>query len=407
MRVLHLLDHSAPRRSDYSRRTLALLEGLRTQGVQTVQLTGPAHPADGTADLGADNWHFYRTRTPASLERLERLGPGPGAAGRAAALALRLRQVARLTRPDLIHVHLPSSNALAALPVAHLARVPLVVEAERRAGLLPAPAPTLLAWLERRALGAAAAIATDTAQVRAQLRTELRSHARSGRAAGGRIAVVPPAPDLPACREPAASRPGLAPPGLVGAPLLAYAGGLEPEDGIGLLLAAVGVLRHRHPALRLLVAGGGVHDAALADTLGARPLRGHVVFTGAVSYRRAADLLPRADIVVFPAMAAARTLSPSRHLLNAMAQGCAIVASDIDCHRELLVHGHSGILFQSGSRAALVEAIARLLDEPWRLALLGTEAAAYVDSRRNWNATATRYRQLYERVLADCGRARR
>jgi glycosyltransferase involved in cell wall biosynthesis len=400
MRVLHLLDHSIPRRSDYSRRTLALLEGLRTQGVQTVQLTGPGQAADSTADPSGECWHFYRTSTPA---RLERLGPALGAAARAAALALRLRQVARLTRPDVIHVHLPTWNALAALPVAHLARVPLVVEAERRAGLLPAPGPGLQSWLERRALGAAAAIATDTAQVRARLRTELRAGALAGR----RIAVVPPAPDLPACRSPAALRPGLAPPGLEGAPLLAYAGGLEPEDGIGLLLAALGALRCRHPALRLLVAGGGEREAALVDRLGARPLRGHVVFTGSVSYRRAADLLPRADIAVFPAMAAARTLSPSRHLLNAMAQGCAIVASDIDCHRELLVHGHSGMLFQSGSRAALVEAIAGLLDEPLRLAALGAQAASYVDSRRSWSATATRYRQLYERVLADSGRDRR
>jgi glycosyltransferase involved in cell wall biosynthesis len=243
--------------------------------------------------------------------------------------------------------------------------------------------------------------------VRAQLRTELRA----GGVAGRRIAVVPPAPDLPACRLPAALRPGLAPPGLEGAPLLAYAGGLEPEDGIGLLLAALVTLRGRHPALRLLVAGAGEPGAALAgklaDELQARPLRGHVVFTGSLSYRRAADLLPRADVVVFPAMAAARTLAPSRHLLNAMAQGCAIVASDIDCHRELLVHGRSAVLFQSGSRAALAEAIAGLLDQPRRLAVLGAEAAAYVDSRRSWNATAARYRQLYERVLADSGRTRR
>jgi glycosyltransferase involved in cell wall biosynthesis len=100
-------------------------------------------------------------------------------------------------------------------------------------------------------------------------------------------------------------------------------------------------------------------------------------------------------------MRAAGILAPSRHLLNAMAQGCAIVASDIACHRELLVHGHSGILFQAGSRGALVDAIAGLLATPRRLAALGMEAAAFVDSRRSWSATAARYRCLYERVLAD------
>jgi glycosyltransferase involved in cell wall biosynthesis len=388
MRVLHLLDHSAPRRSDYSRRAQALLQGLRAQGVQTVHLTGPRHAAESGAGPAPTDWHFYRTAVPARLERLGTLAPGLGAVARTAALALRLRQVTRLTRPDLIHVHLPSWNALAALPVAHLARVPLVVEADRRAGASSA----LHGWLERRALGAAQVIAAGTAQVRAALRAQ--------GVGGKRIAVIPPAPDLTACRLAAAVRTGLHPAGLEGAPLLAYAGGTACGDGFDLLLATLAVLRRRFPALRLVVAADACEDA-LAERLDARALNGHVVFTGALSYRRAADLLPRADIAVFPATAAAGALAPSRHLLNAMAQGCAIVASDIVCHRELLVHGHSGMLFQAGSRSALVDAIGGLLDAPWRLAALGAEAAAFVDSRRNWNLTAARYRHMYERVLAD------
>jgi glycogen(starch) synthase len=385
MRVLHLLDHSAPRRSDYSRRAQALLQGLRTQGVQTVHLTGPGQ----AVEADAPGWHFYRTKLPS---RAERLGPMLGMAARTAALALRLREVARMTRPDLIHVHLPTWHALAAIPVARFARVPLVVEAERRAGAGAAPSP-LAGWMERHALGRAQAIAACTAQVRASLRAD--------GVGGKRIAVIPPAPDLAASSVPAAARTGLAPAGLEGAPLLAYAGGLAAEDGIELLLGALAVLRRRWPALRLLVAGGGDGEAGLAERLSGRALRGHVVFTGTLSYRRAADLLPRADIAVFPAMRAAGMLAPSRHLLNAMAQGCAIVASDIACHRELLVHSHSGILFQSGSRGALVDAISGLLDEPRRLAVLGAEAAAFVGSRRSWSATAARYRLLYERVLAD------
>jgi glycosyltransferase involved in cell wall biosynthesis len=397
MRVLHLLDHSAPRRSDYSRRTQALLQGLRLHGVQTVHLTGPRHAVGKDSASGAGpasaGWHFYRTEVPARIEGLAKLAPGVGAVLRTTTLALRLRQVARLTRPDLIHVHLPSWNALAALPVAQMARVPLVVEADRRAGTRVGTSAALHAWLERRALGAAQAIAAGTAQVRAALRAD--------GVGGRRIAVIPPAPDLPASRLAAAVRPGLGPAGLEGAPLLAYAGGLAADDGLDLLLAALGVLRRRFPALRLVVAGAGVDETMLTGAAGSRLVRGHVVFAGALSYRRAADLLPRADIAVFPAMPSGGPLEPSRHLLNAMAQGCAIVASDVACHRELLVHGHSGVLFQAGSRSALVDAIAGLLEEPRRLAALGAEAASFVDSRRSWNLTAARYRRLYERVLAE------
>ncbi|MGJ7917232.1 glycosyltransferase family 4 protein [Massilia sp. LXY-6] len=390
MRVLHLLDHSAPRRSDYSRRAQALLEGLRKQGVQTVHLTGTGQ-AD--ADGAGDGWHFYRTATAdRRLPLIGRAAPDSrlGAAMSTAALALRLRQVARLTRPDLIHVHLPSSNAVAAWPVARLAQVPLVVDAERRGHALPAyPFPRAERW----ALGAAHAIATGTAQVRAVLRAE-------GLAAKA-IAVVPQAPDLLPGRLA-----GVRMENLLGAPLLAYAGGLAPDDGLDLLLTALAQVRRRHPALRLLVAGGGTLELRFERLLAQPALRGHVVFAGPLSYRRAADVLPRADIAVFPALGHRPCLQPSRHLLNALAQGCAIVASDLACHSELLVHGHSGILFEAGSRAGLAKAILDLLAQPWRIDALGKAARDFMSTRRSWEVTAARYRSIYEMVLNNCDASR-
>lgn len=383
MRVLHLLDHSAPRRSDYSRRTRALLQGLRTQGVQTVHLTGTAHRG---ADAHGGDWHFYRTRAPAM--RIPLLGAARpdsrlGAALSTAALALRLRQVARLTRPDLIHVHLPSWHAVAAWPVARLARIPLVVDAERR-GQPAAGYPFPRA--ERWALGAAQAIAAGTAQVRATLRAE--------GLAGGMIAVIPPPPDLRVGRPVRGRMPELE-----GAPLLAHAGGPGPDDGFELLLAALTQLRRRHPALRLLVAAGSEDAATLERRLAHPGLAGHVVFSGPLSYRRAADVLPRADIVVFPALGRKPSWEPSRHLLNALAQGCAVVASDLPCHRDLLVHGHSGVLFEAGSRAGLVKAIDELLTTPWRIDALGAAAHEFMATRRTWELTAARYRRVYETVL--------
>jgi glycosyltransferase involved in cell wall biosynthesis len=126
-----------------------------------------------------------------------------------------------------------------------------------------------------------------------------------------------------------------------------------------------------------------------------------VVFAGPLSYRRAADVLPRADIAIFPALGRGPSFEPSRHLLNAMAQGCAVVASDLACHRELLVHGHSGILFEAGNRAALVKSIHELLAEPWRWTALGAAAREFMRTRRSWELTAARYRQVYENVLRN------
>jgi len=386
MRVLHLLDPAVPRRNDATRRALALLAQLRAQGVQTVQLTAPAsNPRADAASchsLDGQTWQFYRTAAPwPACARVRGLGQLAGHLR----LAWRLRQVARLTRPDLIHVHAPASNALAALPVARLARLPLVVDAERRAaGGAAIPA------LERFALDRADMLAAGSLEQRLAL--------RGAGLLAGRIAVIPPAPDLgplAAARRPAA---------VEGAPLIAYAGGLQHEDGIDLLLAVLPRLRRQYPALRLLVAGGGAREPELAERLRAPGLRGHVAITGRLPCRRAADLLARADIAVFPALPGAHALLPSRHLLNAMAQGCAVVASDLACHRDLLVHGDTGVLFGAGSGVALLDALLRLLAEPARLAGLGRAAAGFVAKEYSWKATAARYRRLYEAVLAQRGR---
>lgn len=391
MRVLHVLDAACARPTDYGRRAQALLAALRAQGVQTVHLcaadsapaadhaVSPAPPPDGWSG-GA--FPLYRTSAPRMPPWLPR---GCGDAVTTAALALRLRRIACLTRPDLIHVHAPSTHACAVWPVARLRRLPFVVEADRRAaGAGSRP-------LARFACAHADAVAASSVDMRAALRAGgVRPH---------RIAIVPPAADVVPVACAAAERLES-----VDAPLLAFAGDLDPAGGIDLLLDALADLRRGRRGLRLLVASGGARTDELDDRIAAAALNGYVHVTGRLAGRRAADVLARADVAVFPALPGPASLAPSRHLLNAMARGCAIVASDIACHRELLAHGHSAMLFAAGSRPALADVLAQLLDAPHRLRALGQAAARCAAATHDWPATAARYRSLYEAVLADAGR---
>jgi glycosyltransferase involved in cell wall biosynthesis len=393
MRVLHVLDAAAARPTDYSRRTRALLHALRAQGVQTVHLAGPERTTGDAPGVPAhpagDGWphhalHLYRTAVACPLvPRVARLPSRLQDAVGTAALGLRLRHVAALTRPDLIHVHAPSVHASAAWPVARLGRLPLVVDADRRAAGGHGSRS-----LARFGCARADALAAPSLEMRAALRANgLRPR---------RIAIVPTAADV----EPAA-RTDPAPPGLLDAPLLAYAGEPDADGGIDLLLDALCALRRRHRALRLVVAGGGDQAARVDGRIAAAGLGGYVRVTGNLPGRRAADVLALADVAVFPALPASAALAPSRHLVNAMARGCAVVASDIACHRELLVHGHSGMLFAAGSGMALVDVLAQLLDDPARLRALGQAAARAAAVAHNWTVAAAGYRRLYAAVLAD------
>lgn len=384
MRVLHVLDAACSRPTDYGRRAQSLLAALRAQGVQTVHVSAPSEDAADHPDAWPHHaWHLYRTRAPRAPRWLPAVCRD---AAHMAVLALRLRRVAQLTRPDLIHVHAPSVHASAAWPVARLGRVPLVVEADRRAvdgrGAVP---------FSRLACARADALAAASLEMRAAL--------RAGGMRPRRIAIVPPAADVPvapcAPAKPCAT---------LDAPLLAYAGEIDVGAGIDLLLGAVCDLRRRHRTLRLLIAGGGTGAEALEERIAAAGLSGHARVTGRLTGRRAADVLARADVAVFPALAEAGALAPSRHLLNAMALGCAVVASDIACHRELLIHGHSGMLFAAGNRKALVDVLAQLLEAAWRLRALGEAAAQRAATAHHWTAAAAGYRNLYESVLADARR---
>jgi glycosyltransferase involved in cell wall biosynthesis len=341
-----------------------------------VHLSAPDPSLAGSCDEWPyHTWHLYRTPAPRTPQWF------PQAAAHTAALALRLRRIAHLTRPDLIHVHAPSVHASAAWPVARLGRLPLVVDADRRAADPGASRP-----FDRLAWSRADALAAPSIDMRAAL--------RAGGIRPRRIAVVPAAADVPAtpCARPLVT---------LDAPLLACAGDLDPASGLDLLLAALQDLRRSRRTLRLLVAGGGPRLEALDERIAAAGLNGHVRVTGRLTGRRTADVLSRADIAVFPALADGGTLVPSRHLLNAMALGCAVVASDIGCHRDLLVHGHTGMLFAAGSRQSLVERLAQLLDERWRLRPLGRAAMQCIAGTHTWTAAAAGYRRLYESVLAE------
>jgi glycosyltransferase involved in cell wall biosynthesis len=162
-----------------------------------------------------------------------------------------------------------------------------------------------------------------------------------------------------------------------GTPLVGVVARLEPEKGHDTLLAAWPQVLARVPAARLLIVGEGSARTALeaqAEVLGllgescsddtgvgtrhARP-GAKVVFTG----RR--DDVPAVtaalDVAVLPAYREAQGLV----ILEAMALGRPVVASNVGGIPEMIEDGRTGLLVPPHDPAALAEAISRLLlDHP-------------------------------------------
>jgi phosphatidylinositol alpha-mannosyltransferase len=171
----------------------------------------------------------------------------------------------------------------------------------------------------------------------------------------------------------------------------------EPRKGMRVLLSALERLAPQHPQLRLLVAGRGAAEEFGQELPAA--LRGRVTMLGQVSEPDKASLLRTVDVYCAPNTGQE---SFGVILLEAMAAGTPIVASDIEAFRRVLADGRAGQLFRTGDADALAAALELVLSDPAlrsRLRAEGTRAVAPFD----WSVIVAQILRVYELAIAGAG----
>jgi glycosyltransferase involved in cell wall biosynthesis len=170
-------------------------------------------------------------------------------------------------------------------------------------------------------------------------------------------------------------------------PFLLFVGTIEPRKGVGDVLAAHAALRAGRPDLGLVLAGPpGWGDLPALDGPG-------VVATGGVGDRELDALYRAAAALVLPERYAGFGLP----LVEAMARGCPVVASDAACLPEVV--GDGGLTAPVGDVNALVELLAPILDDESVRAGWAARAAARA-GHFTWAKSAAAHRRAYEAALA-------
>ncbi|MCK9895491.1 glycosyltransferase family 4 protein [Frankia sp. AgB32] len=181
-----------------------------------------------------------------------------------------------------------------------------------------------------------------------------------------------------------------------GPPTVVFLGRIdEPRKGLDVLLAAMPPLLATVADARLLVAGpGGVAGLrARLDPL----LRSRVDLIGLVSDADKPRVFASGQVYCAPNTGQE---SFGIVLLEAMAAGTPVVASDIDAFRRVLDDGRAGRLFEVGDPARLAAALAEVLTDPVGAADLvrrGHAAARAYD----WRTIAERIVGVYQMVSGD------
>jgi phosphatidylinositol alpha-mannosyltransferase len=180
-------------------------------------------------------------------------------------------------------------------------------------------------------------------------------------------------------------------------PTVLFVGRLEKRKGLRYLLRAWPLVLQRQPDARLVIVGRG------------RPLEGYkrfaarqgwtpadVVFAGYVPTEDLPRYYQAADVFCAPNTGQE---SFGIVLLEAMAAGAPIVASDIPGYRDVLTHGMEGLLVERQNPGAVADALVRLLGSPELRASMRRAGQAKAQ-RFDWPRVSAEVFSFYTEVLA-------
>jgi phosphatidylinositol alpha-mannosyltransferase len=176
---------------------------------------------------------------------------------------------------------------------------------------------------------------------------------------------------------------------------LLFVGRVEPRKGAMYLMKAYDSIKGRHPNTRLIVAGHGPEVGDLRRFAKQRGL-GDVFFAGRPSDEDKARFYKTADIFIAPSTGQE---SFGIVLLEAMAAGRAVIASDIHGYKRVVQRNVTGLLVEPKDPDALAEALERLIVSPDQREALGAAGARRaVDF--DWQHVTAELVHVYEEVIA-------
>lgn len=294
-----------------------------------------------------------------------------------AGAAHRLARLFKARRTQVVHTHLWGGNVWGRL-AALWARVPKVVTTEHN----------LDTWKKRHHFLIDRTLAPGTTRLVA-VSQQVREFYEARGVGRGRWQVIYNGVDTrlapPRGRGAAFRELGLG----AGAPVVALIGRLVPAKAPDVFLRAVAQAAVQVPALQALVVGDGPLRSELEGEAHRLGLAGRVLFTGV--RKDVPDLLAGLDAVLFSSVREGLSLT----MLESMAAGAPVIATEVGGTPELITHGRTGLLVPPGQPEQLAHALVGLLEDPAGAAAIREAARKRVEERFSLSSMIDAHAELY------------
>lgn len=403
MKVLHVFDHSIPLHSGYTFRSRAIIKQQHALGIETCHVTSAKHGNKNHEIEDVDGLKFYRSGPVKGL--LSKL-PLVNQLSYIEPLVKRILEVIAIEKPQVIHAHSPALNGLAALRAAKQSGLPVVYEI--RAFWEDAAVDhgyckegdiryRLTKAMETYVVKRAHAVTT----ICEGLRSDLINRGFDS----NKLTVIANAVNIEQFevitgQDKTNNNDLLESLTLPHCDVLGFLGSFYAYEGLDLVIDAMPAILESNSKARLLLVGGGPQDSALKAQVKALGLQEKVIFTGRVPHADVGKYYSIVDLLVYPrkSMRLTHLVTPLKPL-EAMAQGKAVIASDVGGHKELISDNVTGFLFSAGDSQELAKRLIELLADKDKLNSVTSAGRAYVENVRNWQNSVRNYLPIYNALI--------
>ncbi|MBN2454688.1 glycosyltransferase [Candidatus Woesearchaeota archaeon] len=180
---------------------------------------------------------------------------------------------------------------------------------------------------------------------------------------------------------------------------LLFVGRLAEKKGVAFLVSAMKRIVRKYPSCTLLIVGDGPERHLLERQVRSLNLSKNIIFAGSVPKKELPAFYRAADVFVLPSIVARSgdTEGLGVVLLEALASGTPVAASNVGGIPDIVIDNSTGLLFPQKNPDAIAASVLRILGSKALSNKLVRNAKKRIIRNFSWNVVAEKFRKIYLR----------